>query len=335
MPDEENLDPHSPRSRGAAHTMTNATPQRLRVIDSHTGGEPTRIVIDGAPALAGSLAEQLRQLRGEHDWLRSSVINEPRGSDVLVGGLLTAPVTPGATAGIIFFNNVGYLGMCGHGTIGLVATLAHLARLQPGEHLIDTPVGTVRAVLHPTGQVSVHNVPAYRHAKGCRVQVPGLGGVSGDVAWGGNWFFICEDHGLALTRTNIPQLLQASLAIQEAINAAGLRGADGAMIDHVELCGPSDQADSRNFVLCPGGAYDRSPCGTGTSAKLACLAAEGHLRAGDTWRQESIIGSVFEASFVPGDGTVQPTITGRAFVTGDATVIIDPQDPFAHGIPAH
>jgi 4-hydroxyproline epimerase len=314
--------------------MNQAPPRRLRVIDSHTGGEPTRIIIEGAPVLTGSLNEQLRQLRAAHDWLRSSSINEPRGSDVLVGGLLTPAATPGAAAGVIFFNNVGYLGMCGHGTIGLVATLAHLSRLAPGEHLIDTPVGAVRARLHDSGEVSVHNVPAYRHAKGRRVDVHGLGSISGDVAWGGNWFFICEDHGLALERSNIPRLLEASAAIQKALNAAGITGADGAPIDHVELCGDSDAADSRNFVLCPGAAYDRSPCGTGTSAKLACLAEDGALEAGEVWRQESIIGSVFEASYRREHGQILPTITGRAYVTGEATLLIDPQDPFALGIPA-
>jgi 4-hydroxyproline epimerase len=314
--------------------MKPALPQRLRVVDSHTGGEPTRIIIDGGPSLSGSLKEQLQQLRNAHDWLRSSSINEPRGSDVLVGGLLTAAHSPGAAAGVMFFNNVGYLGMCGHGTIGLVATLAHLSRLSPGEHLIDTPVGAVRAALHDSGEVSVHNVPAYRHAKAVRITVPGLGSVSGDVAWGGNWFFICEDHGLELTRRNIPQLLDASAAIQRALNAAGISGTEGAIIDHVELCGPSEFADSRNFVLCPGAAYDRSPCGTGTSAKLACLAAEGELAPGEVWRQESIIGSVFDASYRQEQGRILPTIRGRAHVTGEATLLIDPQDPFAHGIPA-
>jgi len=313
--------------------MSAAPVRRLRVIDSHTAGEPTRVLIDGAPELRGDLPAKLVQLRDGHDWLRRALILEPRGSDVLVGAVLTEGISPGAAAGVVFFNNVGYLGMCGHGTIGLVATLSHLGHIEPGELRIDTPVGAVRARLHESGEVSVFNVPAYRHAQACRVEVPGLGTVSGDVAWGGNWFFICEDHGLPLNAAHIPELTRAALAIRQELTRAGVRGAGGADIDHIELCGPSEAADSRNFVLCPGGAYDRSPCGTGTSAKLACLAADGSLQPGEPWRQESIIGSVFSASYAREDGAILPTLTGRAFITGEATLILDPRDPFAHGIP--
>ncbi|MFO1465560.1 MAG: proline racemase family protein [Steroidobacteraceae bacterium] len=312
--------------------MSGASARRLQVVDSHTGGEPTRIVVGGGPELAGDLARQLAEFRSGHDELRGALINEPRGSDVLVGGLLRPGVSTGATAGILFFNNVGYLGMCGHGTIGLVTTLEHLGRIAPGEHLIDTPVGPVRARLHDSGEVSVRNVPAFRQQQGLRLTVPGLGEVSGDVAWGGNWFFICEDHGLTVDAGNLPALLAAGSAIQERLQACGIRGGGGALIDHVELCGPSSVADSRNFVLCPGGAYDRSPCGTGTSAKLACLAADGQLEPGEPWRQESVIGSIFEARYELASGEVLPTITGRAWITGEATLLIDPRDPFAHGI---
>lgn len=316
--------------------MNGVRHQRVRVVDSHTGGEPTRIVIDGAPPLRGTLSEQLRQFRESHDGFRSAIINEPRGSDVLVGGLLTPATSTGAAAGVIYFNNVGYLGMCGHGTIGLIATLAHLNRIRPGDHSLDTPVGLVRIHLHSSGEVTVYNVPSYRYARQRVVDVPGLGKIHGDIAWGGNWFFICEDHGLRLTRENIPQLLHTTQAIAQALQLAGISGADEGPIDHIELCGPSDRADSRNFVLCPGGAYDRSPCGTGTSAKLACLAGDGLLEPGETWRQESIIGSVFTASYERNDdrcgARIQPAITGRAFITGEATLLLDPEDPFVHGI---
>ena len=310
---------------------------RIQVIDSHTGGEPTRVVMSGAPDLGGgSVAEQLERLRAEHDWLRRAVVNEPRGSDVVVGALLCAPVDPAASAGVIFFNNVGYLGMCGHGTIGLVATLAHLGRLEPGTHVIETPVGTVTATLRSDGRVSVANVRSYRLAAGVKVTLPGPDGtsmrVTGDVAYGGNWFYLCDDHGLDVRPGNLRQLTTVATRIKEALAAAGHTG-EGHEIDHIELMAPSPTADSRSFVLCPGDAYDRSPCGTGTSAKLACLAADGVLAPGRVWRQESVIGSVFDASYVPApDGGVLPTITGTAHVTAEATLILQPGDPFVHGI---
>jgi 4-hydroxyproline epimerase len=308
--------------------------QRLHTIDSHTGGEPTRVVIDGGPVLAGSLADRVAMLRERHDELRSAVCNEPRGSDVLVGALITPPVDPTAAAGVIFFNNVGYLGMCGHGTIGLVATLAFLGRLTRGQHRIETPVGVVTCELLPGGEVSVRNVPAYRHARQVAVDVPGHGRVHGDVAWGGNWFFLCDDHGQRLEFANVEGLVEFGWRVRQALEAAGITGRDGCQIDHIELVGPSTTpgVDSRNFVLCPGKAYDRSPCGTGTSAKLACLVADGKLAPGRRWRQESIIGSTFEGSVELLGDEIIPTITGRAWITGDAMLLLDPSDPYCHGI---
>ena len=299
----------------------------IHVVDSHTGGEPTRLVIDGGPVLTGPLAERVARLREHHDLFRSAVVNEPRGSDVLVGALLTTPADPGCAAGVIFFNNVGYLGMCGHGTIGTVVTLAWLGRLAPGEHRIDTPVGVVTTTLHDANTVSVRNVPAYRHAHGVRVDVEGHGTVTGDVAWGGNWFYLCEDHGRRLALANVAALAGFCERVKQALAQAGITGADGATIDHVEL---SDEA--RNFVLCPGGAYDRSPCGTGTSAKIACLAAEGRLAPGETWRQTSITGSVFEARYERAGERIIPTITGQAWVTAESMLVLDPADPLVHGI---
>nr|WP_316642921.1 4-hydroxyproline epimerase [uncultured Roseateles sp.] len=311
----------------------------MRFIDSHTGGEPTRILITGGPDLGrGSMAERLAIFREQHDGWRSAIVNEPRGSDVLVGALLCEPVAADSACGVIFFNNVGFLGMCGHGTIGLVATLAYLGRIAPGQHLIETPVGRVSATLHEDGRVSVANVPSYRHARKAAVQVPGHGLVHGDVAWGGNWFFLCEDHGLTLDRAHIDALTDLSWRIRQVLPEQGVTGAGGAEIDHIELVGPAlDPAnDARNFVLCPGKAYDRSPCGTGTSAKLACVAADGKLQPGALWQQESVIGSVFTGSFersaaLP-EGHVLPTIQGRAFVNMDATLVFQPGDPFAWGI---
>jgi 4-hydroxyproline epimerase len=317
--------------------------QRLRIVDSHTGGEPTRLVIDGGPNLSGGVAEQLRMLREQHDWLRRAVVNEPRGNDVMVGALLCTPSDPSCTAGVVFFNNVGYLGMCGHGTIGLIASLAYLGRIAPGMHRVETPVGAVEAMLHPLPggerglaayptRVSVRNVPSYRYARAVSVNVEGIGHVTGDVAWGGNWFFLVHDHNQMLHPSNIEALTRYAGQVKDALQRSGITGADGAEIDHIELFGPSERADSRNFVLCPGDAYDRSPCGTGTSAKLACLYADGKLALGQIWRQESIIGSVFEGSIELGDdGRVIPTITGEAFVTAEATLLLDPRDPFRLG----
>ena len=307
--------------------------KRLHVIDSHTGGEPTRLILDGFPALSGSsIAAQLDNLRSEHDQWRRACLLEPRGNDVLVGALYCAPVTPGATCGVIFFNNAGYLGMCGHGTIGLVASLHHLAHIAPGVHTIDTPVGPVAATLHADGAVTLRNVPAYRHRQQVAVDVPGHGRVLGDVAWGGNWFFLVSEHGQRLQMDNVDALTDYTWAMLKALEAQGIHGADGALIDHIELFADDATADSRNFVMCPGKAYDRSPCGTGTSAKLACLAADGKLAPGETWLQASITGSQFEGRYEWDGERVRPFITGRAYMTADSTLLIDAQDPFAWGI---
>jgi 4-hydroxyproline epimerase len=314
-----------------------AAMRRIQVIDSHTGGEPTRIVISGGPDLGtGPMAERRGHLQKQYDWLRSAVVNEPRGSDILVGGLLCPPSDPSCVAGIVFFNNVGYLGMCGHGTIGLVATLAYLGRIKPGEHRIETVVGVVTGALHESGKVSVRNVPSYRHAKDVVVDVPRYGRVVGDVAWGGNWFFLVDASQQTLELHNVEELTDITWAIRQALVPQGITGKDGQEIDHIELCGPSPRqgVNGRNFVLCPGKAYDRSPCGTGTSAKLACLHADGQLEPGQIWRQESIVGSVFEGSIEVLDGVVYPTIRGEAYVTAEATLILDPRDPFEKGIRA-
>jgi 4-hydroxyproline epimerase len=307
--------------------------QIIEVIDSHTGGEPTRVVTAGGPELpAVTMVDKLALLRTQFDTFRAAVVNEPRGSDVLVGALLCPPADTTCTAGVIFFNNVGYLGMCGHGAIGVVATLAYLGRIPPGVHRLETPVGTVEARLHQTGAVTVRNVPSYRLSKGVSVEVPGLGRVTGDVAWGGNWFFLVDNHGQELTLGNIERLTDLTWRIRQALVREGVTGRDGQEIDHIELFGPSTKADSKNFVLCPGKAYDRSPCGTGTSAKLACLAADGKLRPGQVWRQESIVGSVFEGTYEIVADALYPSITGTAYVTAEARLILEETDPFKLGI---
>ncbi|MDN6856234.1 4-hydroxyproline epimerase [Pseudomonas sp. CAN2814] len=311
--------------------------KRIQVLDSHTGGEPTRLVLEGFPDLGkGSMAERRALLAEQHDSWRAATVLEPRGSDVLVGALLCEPVDPSACAGVIFFNNTGYLGMCGHGTIGLVVSLAHLGRIGPGTHKIETPVGTVEATLHDDRSVSVRNVPSYRYRKQVPVEVPGHGLVHGDIAWGGNWFFLISDHGLRVAGDNLDELTAYTVAVQKALEDQGIRGEDGGLIDHIELFADDPEADSRNYVLCPGKAYDRSPCGTGTSAKLACLAADGKLAAGAAWRQASVIGSQFEGRFEwvgePAEGRIIPTIRGRANISAEATLLLEEDDPFAWGI---
>ena len=313
--------------------------QRIQVIDSHTGGEPTRLVIGGFPDLGtGSMAERRALLAERHDQWRAAAVLEPRGSDVVVGALLCAPVSPDAAAGVVFFNNAGYLGMCGHGTIGLVASLAHMGRIGVGEHRIETPVGTVTTTLHEDGAVSVRNVPAYRHLHQVAVELPGHGTVRGDVAYGGNWFFLVSEseHGQRVASDNLAALTDYTAALRHALAAQGITGADGAEIDHIELFAPPEAgdegADSRNFVLCPGNAYDRSPCGTGTSAKIACLAADGKLAPGAVWKQASVIGSVFEASYAMDGDQVIPTLRGRAHISAEATLLIEDDDPFGWGI---
>ena len=311
-----------------------STFQRISVIDSHTGGEPTRVIVSGGPDLGtGPLSDRVNRFRTDFDHLRSAVVNEPRGSNVLVGAILVPPSDPACAAAVIFFNNVGYLGMCGHGMIGVATTLAHMGKISVGDHRVETPVGTVSVKLHDDGQVSVRNVPSYRLAKSVPVKLPDGSTIHGDVAWGGNWFFICEDHRQDLSPINLERLTAYSWFVRRAMTEQKVNGANGAEIDHVELVGPGTpgKSNARNFVLCPGGAYDRSPCGTGTSAKLACLHADGKLKPGDTWRQESIIGSVFEGSVVVVEGQVIPTIKGSAFITAESTLLIDPNDPCRFG----
>jgi 4-hydroxyproline epimerase len=307
--------------------------KHVEVIDSHTGGEPTRVVIRGGPDLgSGSAEAQLAIFRERHDDFRRAVVNEPRGSDVLVGALLVEPEDPSCVTGVIFFDNATYLGMCGHGTIGVIVTLAHLGRIQPGEHRVETPVGAVTAELHADGSVSLTNIPAYRQTKGVVVQVPGIGPITGDVAWGGNWFFLVEEHGRPLDRADVESLTDFTWRLRQAVNVQGFPE-----VDHIVLVGPprTKGAHAQNFVLCPGKAYDRSPCGTGTSARLACLAADGRLAEGESFVQESIVGSRFLGSYRWADratGRVFPTITGTAYVTGHSTLILDETDPFCWGL---
>ncbi len=319
----------SSRNRESVLTV----PQPIQIIDSHTAGEPTRVVIDGGPALgAGPLSDRLVRFRDSFDRYRAAIVREPRGSDVLVGAMLCDPCDRSCSAGVIFFNNVGYLGMCGHGMIGVVATLQHLGRIEPGGCKVETPVGTVAAVLNADGSVSIENVPSYRKAKEVAIEIDGVGSVVGDVAWGGNWFYLVRQPVEEILLDQVRRLQRLASSIRAAINDAGYPE-----VDHIELFGKPEQtdSDSRNFVLCPGLEYDRSPCGTGTSAKLACLAADGKLSPGENWVQEGVLGTRFQGSYRWHDEanqTIIPTITGSAFVTAEATLLLQDDDPFCWGI---
>ncbi|MCH1782618.1 proline racemase family protein [Psychrobacter glaciei] len=333
----------------------------FKIIDSHTGGEPTRMVYDGFPELVGeTMQDKLQYFKQNFDHLRQSIILEPRGNDVLVGALLFPATNPKATASVIFFNNAGYLGMCGHGTIGVIVSLAYQRKISAGVHWLETPVGLVKATLHDDGSCSVQNVPSYRYKKQVDVHVPELGRIRGDIAWGGNWFFLVSEHGQDIQANNVEKLTQVTMQIKQALIAANITGENGGEIDHIELFADSDddQVDSKNFVLCPGSAYDRSPCGTGTSAKLACLAADNRLAPEQLWQQQGIVGSVFTGSYehatelntelntdlitklnnaagtaYPAQ-TIIPTIRGHAYVCAETTLIVQEDDPFKWGIPS-
>jgi 4-hydroxyproline epimerase len=309
--------------------------ESIHVIDSHTAGEPTRVVVAGGPDLGnGSLIERLAVFRSSFDHFRSGVVNEPRGSDVIVGALLTEPLNSSSAAAVIFFNNAGYLGMCGHGAIGVITTLHHQGRIVPGQHQLETPVGTVQAELHSDGQVSIRNVPSYRYAKDIAISVEGHGELRGDIAWGGNWFFLVYDHGMHIHIRNAAQLSNFSARIRKSLELSGIKGANGAVIDHIELFAPSELpgVDSKNFVLCPGMAYDRSPCGTGTSAKMACLYADRRLKEGEQYHQAGILDTVFTGWVECQGEHLVPTIKGSAYITGEATLLFDGADPFRYGI---
>lgn len=305
----------------------------IHVIDSHTAGEPTRVVLSGGPSLEhGSFRERLHQFQTEFDSFRTAIVTEPRGSSVLVGALLCEPVDPSCYAGVIFFNNVGYLGMCGHGMIGVMETLKSCGEITTGQCKIETPVGVVKTVMHDDGTVSVNNVESYRVASDVKVDADGVGTVVGDVAWGGNWFFLVREPPQDLVLSRVPELQSIAASIRTAVNEAGYPD-----VDHVELFGEPHhhESDSRNFVLCPGLEYDRSPCGTGTSAKLACLAADGKLQPDEPWVQEGILGTSFVGRFRWADKNrekIRPVITGRAFVTANCRLRLDEQDPFCWGL---
>lgn len=307
--------------------------QKIKVIDSHTGGEPTRVVVEGFPDLGnGTMAERLEVFKNNFDNLRSAIVKEPRGHTAIIGALLCKPKDKSCVAGVIFFDNAGYLGMCGHGTIGLVRTLEYLGKIKTGKYKIETPVGIIEVELDEKGFVKIENVPSYRYKKNVEIEVENYGKVSGDIAWGGNWFFLIQEHSFELKLENIEELKRFTISVRETLNKNKITGKNGHEVDHIEIFSPTENADSQNFVLCPGHEYDRSPCGTGTSAKLACLYEDSKLKEGETWKQQSIIGSIFEGKVRIDDGKIIPIIKGKAFITAESELTLDENDPFCFGI---
>ena len=326
---------NSPEDEVRMKGVPDPIPKNIEVIDSHTGGEPTRIVLSGWPQPLGDTIEARRDyLLHHHDRLRTAVVCEPRGHDAIVGGLLTPAVHPNSDVGIIFFNDVGYLGMCGHGLIGLAETLRFLDRISGNRVQIDTPVGPVTAVFEQDGKITIANVPSYLYKKDVTVDIPDLGKIKGDIAYGGNWFFLVHRDMGELRLSNLDDLMANSKTIRRALQKAGITGEKGAVVDHIEFYGPPDSphADSRNFVLCPGNAYDRSCCGTGTSAKMAVLHARGQLEEGQVWTQESVTGSIFEGWLEKRENLIIPHIRSSAHVVARATLFFDSKDEFCWGI---
>ncbi|MGE4602154.1 MAG: proline racemase family protein [Planctomycetota bacterium] len=308
----------------------------IRYIDTHTAGEPTRIIIDGFPHLEGESISDCRDvLTRDHDALRAGIVREPRGHEAMVAALLLDSSIEECDAGVIFFNNVGTLGMCGHGAIGVVKALHHMGKIEVGGCTLETPVGVIETTLHPEGDVSVRNVRSYREMADVSVTIQEGIELIGDVAWGGNWFFITESPGVPIEPSRIDQLIDLCCEIRTALKADGVTGTSGAAIDHIEVHQslPEEQGVGvRSFVLCPGKEWDRSPCGTGTSATLACLHARGQLQEGAPWIQMGVLGTRFSGTFVADGNGVYPTIRGSAYLSGEGTLHFMEDDPFRHGI---
>lgn len=307
---------------------------KIQVIDSHTGGEPTRVITGGWDFPTHEVVELRRWIQNSQMEICHGILAEPRGSSAWVGAALVPAQNPKNLCGVVYFNTRATLGMCGHGTIGLVETLRHLGRYQSGSATIETPAGEVQIEGHEDGSVELRNVAAYVYRENVSVNVPTIGVVTGDIAWGGNWFFLVTSETPDVKYENREVLLDFTRKTMQALFDQGIRGKDSGEIDHVEVFGPSTlvNGDSKNFVLCPSGDYDRSPCGTGTSAKLAWLYSKGKLREGELWVQESITGSAFVGSVEIFDGQIRPRIRGAASIMGEGTLYFKEDDLFRWGI---
>jgi 4-hydroxyproline epimerase len=314
-------------------------PHRLRVIDSHTIGEPTRVVVDESLARGldlgdGPVAARRDRFRERYDHVRSALVGDPRGADAMVGVIMLPPADPGCSLGAFYFNRVGYLDMCGHATIGLAVTLGHLGRIRPGRFDLETPAGVVGVTWHGGHDATFECVPPRRIHRGLAVTCGDGVCVTGDVATSGLWFFLCRDHGLPVVAEAIPRLLERAWSIRRELDARGVTGDRGEAIDHIVLLGPphDPRNHGRAFVLCPDGAFDRSPCGTATSALVGTLQEDGLLAAGELWRQESILGGVYEASYRLAGGRCLPAVRGSAWITAESELHFDPKDPYRTGL---
>ncbi|MFM8735826.1 MAG: proline racemase family protein [Pirellulales bacterium] len=321
--------------------MSGGLPARLRVVDSHTIGEPTRVVVDealvaGLDLGAGSVRDRRDRFRERHDHVRRALVGDPRGVTAMVGVILVPPADPACRYGAFYINRVGYLDMCGHATIGLAVTLGALGAIEPGSFRLETPAGVVAMTWHGGNEASFECVPPRRIAKGLSLSCDDGSRVTGDVATSGLWFFLCRDHGLPVEPAAIPALTARAWSIRRALEARGIAGDGGEVIDHVVLLGPPREPgnDGRAFVLCPDGAFDRSPCGTGTSALVGCLLDDGVLAEGATWRQESVLGGVYAASVRCAGSIVVPTVRGRAWLTAESTLHFTADDPYRTGVDA-
>ena len=314
-------------------------PERLRVIDSHTIGEPTRVVLDeslvaGLDLGGGSVRDRRDQFRDRCDHVRSALVGDPRGTTAMVGVILVPPADPTCRFGAFYVNRVGYLDMCGHATIGLAVTLGARGIIEPGDFRLESPAGVVGVTWHGGGEAAFECVPPRRIAQNLALACDDGSQVTGDVATSGLWFYLCRDHGILVEPTAIPALTARAWSIRRALEARGISGDGGEVIDHVVLLGPPRDPgnDGRAFVLCPDGAFDRSPCGTGTSALVGCLFEDGILTAGRTWRQESVLGGVYEASIRRERDILVPTVRGRAWLTAETTLHFAGDDPYRTGL---
>jgi 4-hydroxyproline epimerase len=321
-------------------------------VDAHTGGNPVRVVVGGGPLLPGvPMAEKRQIFMRDHDWVRRALMFEPRGHDVMSGSILYPSSREDCDLGVLYIEVTGCLPMCGHGTIGTVTVALEEGLVQPrtpGRLSLETPAGVVGVEYRQEGafveEVRLFNVPAYLHAEAVTLDVPGLGPLVVDVAYGGNYYAIVEPQPgwPGLDAVSARDLINWSPAVRAAAHAAvaPVHPEDERIrnVTHVMWCGPArdSRAHARNAVFYGDAAIDRSPCGTGSSARMAQLTARGALQIGDTFVHESIIGSLFDcrvesAATVGNFAAIRPSVAGWARVTGHNTIFVDDRDPFAHG----
>lgn len=323
----------------------------LTTVDTHTAGEPTRVLVAGLPFLRGSMAERRRQLQEEYDSIRTVLMHEPRGHAGMFGAMLMAPANPEADLGVVFMDTGGYLAMCGHGSIGAIAAALATGALERREPetivVLDTPAGLVRARVETegggVGRIAVENVPAFLWRSDAEITL-GSRRLHVDIAFGGNFFALVPAHRLGLTvepcclRDLVQQGMEIRAAIEEQLEVVHPLEPDIDSVDLVEIYDeePEEGIDCRNVVVFGDGQVDRSPCGTGTSAKMAALYAAGRLALGEPFVNQSIIGTCFTGRLlreesVGGFSAVVPEIAGHAYVTGLQQFVIDPDDPLKAG----